>query len=229
MYSVFADNLVTNYFKKWIDETNAEKAIGKLLLDQFISDLSSQYVIKEDKDLTKSFISFLDKCSAKNQNVLELKVMVIESSIPDEILLPGGTLFLTKGYLQYAKTQEQIDFILARNAFLVFHKQPLHVIKHGGIYPKFLDCIKIKESKRSKDNVRELVKSYLSVVRNMNHKKADVQGALITSNPDKTRLGAIDLLSSFTVNIWPPSPFDNVDLPSRIEDLKRLKLPERKL
>ena len=63
----------------------------------------------------------------------------------------------------------------------------------------------------------------------MNHKKADVQGALITSNPDKTRLGAIDLLSSFTVNIWPPSPFDNVDLPSRIEDLKRLKLPERKL
>lgn len=227
----FADNLVMNYFKKWVDETKVEKAIGKLLLDQFTSDLQVTYKISENQELTKSFISFLEKCGAKNNNGLEIKVMMIDSSTADEILLPGGTLILTKGFWDYAQTKEQQDFILARNAFLVFQKQPLFAIKHSGIYPRFLDYLKLKESKRSKEEMRELLRSYLMVLQKMNHKKADVQGALITYNPDKTRIEAINMLSKLAENIsiWPPSPLDNRDLPSRIVDLKNLKLPEQKL
>ena len=227
--SVFADNLLVNYFKKWVDETRIENAIGKLLLEQFTKDLSTDYQMKEDNALSQKFLYFLDKCGLKNNGGMSLKVLVIESSIPDEILLPGGTLILTRGYLKYATTAEQEDFILARNAFLCFQKQPLAVIKKEGIYPKFLDCIKQKESKRSTENIRELLRSYLSIVGKMNHKKADVQGALITKYPDKTRLGAIEMFGRFTIKVWPPSPFDTVDLPSRIAELNKIKLPEQNL
>ncbi len=224
---VLADNPLTNYLKKWIDETRIEKAIGDILLEQFISDLTNEFPIKEDSNLTSKFISYFEKFGAKNSNGIKIKVMVIDNSIPDEILLPGGTLIVTKGYLQYASKEEQLDFIMARNAFLLFQKQPLAVIKHEGVYPKFLDCIKIKEANRSKDDTRELLRTYLSVIRKMNHKKADVQGALITVNPEKTRLGAIEMLSRFTVRVWPPYPFDTIDLPSRISYLKSIKLPEQ--
>lgn len=226
---VLADNLVMNYLKKWVDETRIEKAIGKVLLEEFVKVLPKEFSIKEDHKLSQKFNTFFEKCGVKNNSGLELKVMIIESSIPDEILLPGGTLILTKGYLSYAASEEQQDFIFARNAYLTFQKQPLAVIKHEGIYPKFLDYIKLKESKRSEKDLRELLRAYLSVIRKMNHKKADVQGALLTSNPEKTRLGAIKMLSQFNVTVWPPSPFDTVDLPSRISDLENLKLPEKNL
>ena len=226
---VLADNPVMNYLKKWVDETRIEKAIGKVLVEQFIKDLPKEYSIKEDLKLSNKFIGFLEKCGVKNNGGLEPKVMVIESSIPDEILLPGGTLILTKGYLSYATTEEQQDFIFARNAYLLFQKQPLAIIKHEGIYPKFLDYIKLKEAKRSEKDMRDLLRTYLSVVRKMNHKKADVQGALLTTNPEKTRLGAIKMLGQFNVTVWPPSPFDTVNLPSRISDLENLKLPEKNL
>ena len=225
--SVFADNLLVNYLKKWVDETRIENAIGKLLLDQFESDLPSEFPMKESKELTQKFLSFLEKTGLKNNGGMNSKVFIIESSIPDEILMPGGILILTRGYLKLANTAEQEDFILARNAYLVFYKQPLAVIKREGIYPKFLDCIKMKEAKRSTENVRELLRTYLSIVGKMNHKKADVQGALMTKNPDKTRLGAIEMLGRFTVSVWPPSPFDTIDLPSRIAELNKIKLPEQ--
>ncbi len=224
---VFADNPVMNYLKKWVDETRIETAIGKLLINQFCKDLSKEYPLKEDPILTQKFSGFLEKCGVKNNGGLELKVMIIDSSILDEILLPGGILILTKGYLACASSEEQKDFILARNAYLVSQKQPLAVIKHEGIYPKFLDYIKLKEAKRTEKEMRDLLRAYLSVVKKMNHKKADVQGALLTPNPEKTRLGAIKLLGQFNVSVWPPSPFDNIDMPSRIYDLENLKLPER--
>ena len=227
--NLFADNMLVNYFKKWVDETRIENAIGKLLLDQFTNDLHSEFQIKEDNKLTQRFLTFLEKCGLKNNGGMNAKVLVIESSIPDEILLPGGILILTRGYLKFASSEEQEDFILARNAYLVFHKQPLAVIKREGIYPKFLDCIKQKEAKRSEEKIRELLRTYLSIVGKMNHKKADVQGAMITKYPDKTRLGAVELLGRFNVRVWPPSPFDTIDLPSRIAELNKIKLPEQNL
>lgn len=227
--TLFADNLLVNYFKKWVDETRIENAIGKLLLDQFTNDLHSEFQIKEDNKLTQRFLTFLEKFGLKNNGGMNTKVFVIESSIPDEILLPGGILILTRGYLKFASSEEQEDFILARNAYLVFHKQPLAVIKREGIYPKFLDCIKQKEAKRSEEKIRELLRTYLSIVCKMNHKKADVQGAMITKYPDKTRLGAVELLGRFNVRVWPPSPFDTIDLPSRIAELNKIKLPEQNL
>ncbi len=227
--SVMADNAVMNYLKKWVDETRVEKAIGNLLYEQFASDIPKEFSIEEDKALTAKFIGFIEKCGAKSEVALGCKVMMLKSDIPDEILLPGGILIITNGYWQYASNQEQKDFILARNAFLAFQKQPLAVIKHEGLYPKCLDYIKLDEKKRSDTDVRDLVRAYLTIVSKMNHKKADVQGALLTVTPEKTRIGAIEMLSRFSVRVWPPFPFDTIDLPSRITELKNIKLPEQKL
>lgn len=226
--SVLADNAFVNYFKKWIDETRVELAIGNLLLNQFTQDLSKEYNFHEDKLLSEKFAAFVEKCGAKTGGV-KFKVMVIESDIPDEILLPGGILIVTRGYLQHAAKPEQQDFILARNAFLAFRKQPLVVIKHEGIYPKFLDSIKLPESKNSSEIVQDLLRAYLAIVSKMNHKQADVQGALLTLNPDETRQAAIEMMSKFSVQIWPPLPFGTFDLPSRIAELKNIKLPQQKL
>lgn len=225
---VLADNAFVSYFKRWIDETRVELAIGNLLLNQFTQDLPKEYNFHEDEILSGKFTAFIEKCGVKTGGV-KFKVMVIESEIPDEILLPGGILIVTRGYLQHALKPEQQDFILARNAFLSFRKQPLVVIKHEGMYPKFLDSIKLSDSKNSKKKVQDLLKAYLAIVSKMNHKQADVQGALLTSNPDETRKSAIEMMSGFSVQIWPPLPFGTVDLPSRIAELKEIKLPQQKL
>lgn len=224
----FADNALMNYFRKWVDETRVELAIGKLILEHFSQELSKEYSIREDPELSKRFAAFVEKSGGK-KGTMELKVLVINSDVPDEILLPGGTLIVSKGYLQYAVSEEQKDFIFARNAFLTVKKQPLVVIKHEGLYPRFLDAIRTPDAKLSVESIRDLLRAYLSVTNKMNHKLADVQGALLTSNPEATRKAAIEMMSRFTVKIWPPLPFDTIDLPSRIADLKTLKLPEQKL
>ena len=224
----FADNALMNYFRQWVDETRVEIAIGNLILNHFSQEISKEYSIQENQELSKRFAAFAEKSGAKS-GTMDFKVLVINSDIPDEILLPGGTLIVTKGYLQYAASEEQMDFILARNAFLTFKKQPLVVIKHEGIYPKFLDAIRTPEAKLSVEKLRDLLRAYLSVTNKMNHKQADVQGALLTSNPEATRKAAVEMMSRFSVKVWPPLPFDTIDLPSRIADLKSLRLPEQKL
>lgn len=226
--TAFADNAFVSYISKWVDETRVEIAIGKLLSTRFMDDVSKEYKITEEKSYTQSFASYAEKCGIKN-GTMDFKVMVINSEIPDEILLPGGTLFVTKGYLQYASSKEQIDFILARNAYLTFKKQPLVVIKHEGMYPRFIDAIRASEANRSEESVRSLLTLYLSVVSKMNHKQADLQGALLTANPEKTRRSAVEMLSRFTVKVWPQPPFDTIGLPARIADLENIKLPENKL
>ena len=73
--AVYADNMLVNYFKKWVDETRIENAIGKLLLDQFTNDLHSEFQIKEDDKLTLSGASYR-KNMADNINAI---VMVCEA------------------------------------------------------------------------------------------------------------------------------------------------------
>lgn len=226
--TAFANNALLNYFSRWVDETRVETAIGKLLLSQFMKDVSKDFNIHQNKELSERFAAYVEKSGGKPGGI-EFKVMVIDSDVPDEILLPGGTLIVTKGYLQYASNKEQKEFILARNAYLAFKKQPLVLIKHEGIYPKFIDAIRTPENKRNDENIRKLLTTYLSIVFKMNHKQADIQGALLTANPEKTRKGAIELLSRFAVKVWPQYPFDTIGFPARIAELERIKLPENKL
>lgn len=221
---VFADNPLTSYFKKWVDETRVEISIGKLILEQFSKVIPANNRITENKELTNKLAAFVAKTGIKT--VIETKVMVIDSNVPDEILLPGGILILTQGYLAYARNQEQEDFILARNAYLISRKAPLAVIKHEGMYPRFLDCVKLPEEKRSTEEIRNLIREYLKITPQMNSKQADIQGVLLTSKPETTRKAAIEMLSSFSAKIWPPAPFDAGDLPTRIAELKNTKFSE---
>lgn len=220
---VSAANPVLRYFTQLLDETRAEIAIGELMRDQLLSDFPESIKIASDTALSERMRKL-----AENSSRAELKynVLVIDSDIPDEIPLPGGTLIVTSGLLAAANRNEQRDFVLARNIMHMVLKQPMKLIKNEGLYPTILNQLKTRPESRNPEVLRKLLRDYLRSIPKLDHKKADLQGILLTSSPETTRNAAIDMLKSFTIRIWPVLTWDTGDLPARIAELEKLKLPE---
>ncbi len=218
-----AANPVVRYFSRLLDETRAEQAIGDLLLDQFLEDLPDNIKVASDTVLSDRMRHLAESTSRPEINFV---VMVIESDVIDEIPFPGNILLVTTGLLSAAVTEEQRDFILARNVMHISLKHPMRLIKHEGLYPSMLNQLKLMPEKRNSQQLRTMVRDYLRNLVKMNHKKADLQGILLTRSPEKTRKAAIEMLSSFSVHVWPLSSWDTGDLPARISELEKLKLPE---
>lgn len=220
---VLAANPVLTYFSQLLDETRAEIAIGELLREQLLSEFPENIKIASDTELTQRMRKLAENSSRAKLNY---NVLLINSDIPDEIPLPGGTLILTVGLLEAATSEEQKDFILARNIMHIVLKHPMKLIKSEGLYPTILNQLKSRPDNRNSQILRKLLSDYLRNISKLNHKKADLQGILLTSSPEKTRIAAIDMLRSFTIRIWPILPWDTGDLPARIAELEKLKLPE---
>ncbi len=220
---VLATNPVLTYFSQLLDETRAEIAIGELLREQLLSEFPENIKIASDTELTQRMRKLAENSSRAKLNY---NVLLINSDIPDEIPLPGGTLILTVGLLEAATSEEQKDFILARNIMHIVLKHPMKLIKSEGLYPTILNQLKSRPDNRNSQILRKLLSDYLRNISKLNHKKADLQGILLTSSPEKTRIAAIDMLRSFTIRIWPILPWDTGDLPARIAELEKLKLPE---
>lgn len=221
--SAQAANPVVRYFSRLLDETRAELAIGELMLNQLIIEMPENIKIASDTALSERMRKLAENSPRADIN---FQVMIIESDIPDEIPLPGGTLVLTSGLLASAVNDEQRDFILARNVMHIVLKHPMRLIKLEGLYPGLLNQLKLAPEKRNAQQLRSIVRDYLRNLAKMNHKKADLQGILLTGSPEQTRKAAITMLSSFSVRVWPVLPWDTGDLPSRISELEKLKLPE---
>jgi len=221
--SAEAANPVVRYFSNLLDETRAEKAIGDLLLGQFLKDLPEKISVASDTVLSARMRSLAQNSPRSDIN---FQVLVIESDVIDEIPLPGNTLLITSGLLSAAVTEEQRDFILARNVMHIVLKHPMKLIKLEGLYPSMLNQLKMVPERRNSQQLRNLVRDYLRNLVKMNHKKADLQGLLLTSSPDKTRKAAIEMMGGFSVRVWPVSSWDTGDLPARISELEKLKLPE---
>ncbi|OGK12032.1 MAG: hypothetical protein A2W80_14565 [Candidatus Riflebacteria bacterium GWC2_50_8] len=218
-----AANPVLRYFTQLLDETRAEIAIGELMCDQLLSDFPESIKIASDTALSERMRKL-----AENSSRAELKynVLVIDSDIPDEIPLPGGTLIVTSGLLAAATRDEQRDFVLARNIMHMVLKHPMKLIKSEGLYPTILNQLKTRPESRNPEVLRKMLRDYLRNIPKLDHKKADLQGILLTSSPETTRNAAIDMLKSFTIRIWPVLTWDTGDLPARIAELEKLKLPE---
>ncbi|PKL42425.1 MAG: hypothetical protein CVV41_14910 [Candidatus Riflebacteria bacterium HGW-Riflebacteria-1] len=218
-----AANPVVSYFTRLLDETRAEIAIGELMRDQFLTDFPEFIKIASDTELSERMRQL-----AENSTRAELKynVLVINSDIPDEIPLPGGTLILTSGLLTAATREEQRDFILARNIMHMVLKHPMKLIKSEGLYPTVLNQLKTRPEGRKPEVLRKVLRDYLRNIPKLDHKKADLQGILLTRSPENTRSAAIEMLKSFTIRIWPVLTWDTGDLPARIAELEKLKLPE---
>ncbi len=216
-------NPVVKYFSRLLDETRAEQAIGDLLLEQFLIDMPENIRVASDTTLSRRMRTLAANSSHPD---IVFKVMIIESDVIDEIPMPGDTLLLTTGLLSAATTDEQRDFILARNIMHSALKHPMKLIKNEGLYPAMLNQLKLSPDRRNRQQLRGLVRDYLRNLVKMNHKKADLQGILLTTSPEQTRKAAISMLSSFSVRVWPVSSWDTGDLPARISELEKLKLPE---
>jgi len=218
-----AANPVVRYFSRFLDETRAERAIGDLLFDQFMRDMPESITVTDDTVLSERMLKLAENTS---RPALGFCVKVIESDVVDEIPLPGGTLLLTTGLLAFATTDEQRDFILARNVMHIVLKHPMRLIKQEGLYPTLLNQLKLSVDKRSATQLRSLARDYLRNLGKLNHKKADLQGILLTESPERTRKSAIEMLGKFSVRVWPVSSWDTGELPARISELEKLKLPE---
>lgn len=219
----YAANPVVQYFSRLLDESRAELVIGDLILDQLLKEMPDNIKVASDTLLTERMRKLAENSPRTD---IKFQVLVIESDIPDEIPLPGGALVLTTGLLASAVTSEQRDFILARNVMHIVLKHPMKLIKLEGLYPALLNQLKLAPEKRNPQQLRSLVRDYLRNLAKMNHKKADLQGILLTGSPEQTRKAAITMLSSFAVRVWPVLPWDAGDLPARISELEKLKLPE---
>jgi hypothetical protein len=218
-----AANPVVRYFSRLLDETRAEIAIGELIKEHLLREMPASFAVASDVELTARMKKLAENSIRADMNY---SVMIISSDIPDEIPLPGGTLMLTSGLLAAAATQEQRDFLLARNIMHMALKHPMKLIKNEGLYPKLLNQLKMAPEKRNSQQLRALIRDYLMNLPKMDQKKADLQGILLTPSPDNTRKAAISMLSGFSVRVWPVMPWDTSELPVRINELEKLKLPE---
>lgn len=218
-----AANPFINYFSRLLDETRAEMAIGEFMKNQILSEMPANQAIASDSASTQRMRKLAENSARPD---MAYNVIIIESDIPDEIPLPGGTLILTSGLLSAATEEQQRDFILARNLMHIVLKHPMKLIKSEGLYPKLLNQLKLAPEKRNPQLLRAWMRDYLINLPKMDHKKADLQGILITASPEKTRKAAIELLRGFSVRVWPVLPWDTGELPSRISELEKLKLPE---
>jgi predicted Zn-dependent protease len=216
-------NPIVRYFSRLLDESRAEMASGELLFEQFSSELHGKIALEKDEKLTNRLQEF---AKATSRPEVVYTVYLLKSDIPDELVFPGGTIVLTSGLLDAAEGDAQLDFILCRNLMHAVLRHPLKVLKVEGLYAGLLSQIKQRPEKQDADAIRKIARNYLRSLSRMDHKKADLQGILLTASPDKTRMAAIELLKKFTVRIWPALPMDTGDLPGRIAELEKLKLPE---
>ncbi len=216
---------VFNYFANRLDETKAEIKIGELMKETFIENISKDYKVAFSEELTKKIETLgknFPQKKTKHKKNIQFKVYIIDSSIPDEIPFPGGTLLLTKGLYERLETHEKVEFILARNLIHITKKQPMRLIKRLGIYPTLLNQLKLKPHKRDKAKVLIALKDYLNSIRKLDHFTADREALYLTKSPQDTKESAIELLSSFSANLWPTMPMEAGDIPNRIIKLKEL-------
>lgn len=219
----FADqNPILRYFTRIFNESKAEVAIGELMRNQLIHELSDNLSITLDTVLSEK----MQKLAKKSGTNMKFNIYIIKSDIQDEILLPGGDLILTTGLINFTKNTEQVDFILARNVIHAILKHPMKLIKTEGLYPTILNQIKIRPKKRNTRILRIYLRDYIRNLPKMDHKLADLQGILITQSPEKTRKAAIDMLKSFSTKIWPVLQWNTGDLSDRVAELEKLKLAE---
>lgn len=221
--SLFAKNPIISYFSRLLDESRAEMVVGELLREQFFKEVSGAVELELDPKLTARIRKIAENTSRPE---IGYNVYVIKSDIPDEIVFPGGSVLLTTGLLSSTAETLQTDFILSRNLMHMVLRHPMRLLKKEGLYAGLLNQIKLSPQLRDENLLRAMTRDYLRNLVKMDHKKADLQGILLSESPEKTRKSAIALLKKFTGRIWPVRPMDTGDLPGRIEELEKLKLPE---
>ena len=216
-------NPIIRYFSRLLDETRAELAIGELISHEMLNEMTKKQPIIADESLTKRMQQLSENGSRPE---LQYYVYVINSESIDEIPFPGGYLILTSALMSKADSPAKIDFILARNQALIMMRQPMKLIKKEGLYPSFLNYLKLPEAKQKKQDLRVYIRNYLRSLPKMDHRRADIQGLLLTRSPEQSRKAAVELLKDLSDNIWPATLWDSGELEQRIEMLENLKLPE---
>ena len=102
--------VLANTIAEKIDLTTEEK-IGKLLTEE----IREENVIKDDPRLpyVSKLAQSLYQQNNHDQEKLNLKVHILDESMMNAMVMPGGYIFVTKGLLDEVETENELSFVLA--------------------------------------------------------------------------------------------------------------------
>lgn len=217
-----ARNPLTQYFSQLLDESKAEIAIGLLMRQELESSITPSASMTVDPVLARLAKEFAPKSPRPG---LAYEILVLESTVPGEIPLPGGPIILTTGLLELAGRDEQKSFLVARNMMHVALRHPIMLLKQEGMYAAFLKHLKVPPSRRDTRQIRSLLRDYLRAVGKLNHLEADRRALEVMPGAREVRAVMIPLLRRLEEMVWPLPPWEWGDLPTRIQALEAEKGP----
>lgn len=212
-----AKNPLSQYLSRLLDESKVEFAIGQLMRQELENSIMPTASLTVNAELVAIANEFAAKTPRPN---LPYQVLVLDSTIPGEIPLPGGTVILTTGLLKLAEHPEQRVFLVVRNMMHVALRHPINLMKLEGLYAGFLKHLKVPADRRNTRKIRGLLRDYLRAVGNMNHLVADQRALSLLPQADATRAAMLPLLHRLEEMVWPLPPWEWGDLPARIEALE---------
>lgn len=208
---------LTKYLSRLMDETKIETDIGSL----FLGFLENKINLRQYKN--QSIENQLHLLANKLKiNISQIKYYIVESSIPLDIPLPGGTILLSNGTFQNITNEDQLEFLLARNIYMLYKKIPIKVLKKEGIYPIIIKELKQPKDKRNIEKVRDLFRRYIKAYQNIEHYKIDEDVIkLLEFNKNKV-VSVINLLEKLDKELILLSPFEITDLDTRLANIKKI-------
>lgn len=215
-----AKNPFTSYFSGLLDETRAEIATGKLLMDGLIAESGGPEKIVSFPNLNTRVTELAGLCP---RNTLPYEVVVLDSPIPGEIPFPGGPIMITKGTLALAKTSMDQDFLLARNIMHIALRQPMISMKKEGLYGKILRFVKAG-NRIEKSQMKTILREYIKAVGEIDQFRADREALSLVTDQKAMKQAAIEFLKRCGEPLWPSMPWEGQDLAARILALENLPL-----
>jgi hypothetical protein len=218
---VAAKNPLTSYFAGLLDESRAELAAGKFLVETLASKSSSIAALTSDPDLDAVLNDLIPRSM---RNTLPYKILVLENPVPGEIPFPGGTIVITRGTLNLIQSDQERQFIVARNLTHIALRHPMLVIKREGLYARILRLLKNRRHPKHEEMSQRILQEYFGAASGMNQIRADCEGVRLTRQPAQIRPAAVAFLERWSGAVWPNPPWNTSDIPSRIKALSELKL-----
>ena len=215
---VMARNPFSNYLSRLLDESKAEMAIGKILFEGLETEVAKTMTLTRSEELSRLALGL----AARTQRpTLPYAVYLLDSQIPGEIPLPGGTIVLTKGLLALSKHRQLPAFLVGRNVAHIARRHPMKLVKQEGLYAPLLKLVKMPAARRDQEDILELFRRYAKAGNRMDQLLADQDAIAMSRSPDELRKVVATVLKHQARVTLPFVPLTMTDLPARAEALSR--------
>lgn len=215
--AVLAKNPLSGYFSRLLDETKAEIAIGMMLITQLEAEIPGKLLPSNDSELEALLLKI---AASSPRPAIPYRICVIDSPMPVDIALPGGSIVITSGLQKLLNDERQKAFILARNVMHIAMRRPMKLMKKEGLYARALSVIKRPAERRDPRVIRAVLRDYMKIAIGMDQMTADQEAVRLLGNTEGARHAARELLECLSEMVWPIISWISDDIPARIKALE---------